>query len=54
MNESEFLYKFIIIGDQSVGKTSILSRFISNNFTDFYHETIGVDFLIKHVTFNDR
>ena len=50
----EFLYKFILIGEQSTGKTSILSRFHANKFNEVYHETIGVDFLIKHVSLNDK
>jgi GTPase SAR1 family protein len=26
-------YKFILLGDQSVGKTSVINRFIFDNFT---------------------
>lgn len=55
MFSSEFICKVILIGDPAVGKTSILSRFISNKFTDFYCETIGVDFLAKTIAFdNDK
>ena len=54
MLNSESFCKVILIGDPSVGKTSILSRFISNKFTDFYCETIGVDFLAKSVSFDDK
>jgi len=48
-----FLCKFILIGDQSVGKTSLLSKFTSGKFSDFYHETIGVEFATKIIAVSD-
>ena len=29
-------YKLVFVGDISVGKTSVMNRFISNNFTNDY------------------
>lgn len=43
----EYIFKFIIIGDTCVGKTSLIDRFISNKFTVGYDVTIGVDFSVK-------
>ena len=40
-------FKTILIGDASVGKTSILQRFIHNKFKIEYNCTIGVDYWVK-------
>ncbi|KAL4498544.1 hypothetical protein ABPG72_019662 [Tetrahymena utriculariae] len=45
-----FLIKTIIVGDASVGKSSILKRFTSNDFQDTYNATIGLEFESKDVT----
>ncbi|MHA2127493.1 MAG: GTP-binding protein [Promethearchaeota archaeon] len=43
----EFSYKVIIVGPGAVGKTSLLNRFVHNQFKLKYKLTIGVDFLTK-------
>ena len=40
-------YKLIVLGDQSVGKSCILNRFIYDTFTEDYQATIGLDFKTK-------
>lgn len=40
-----FQFKFIIIGDHEVGKTSIVRRFVENKFTHDYRATIGLNIL---------
>ncbi|MFX1573742.1 MAG: Rab family GTPase [Promethearchaeota archaeon] len=47
----EFTFKVIIVGPSAVGKTSLLNRFVHNEFTLKYKLTIGVDFLTKTVEF---
>ena len=47
----EFAYKVIIIGPGAVGKTSLLNRFVHNEFTLKYKLTIGVDFLTKKLEY---
>ena len=42
-------YKLVFIGDQSVGKTSIISRFMYDQFDNHYASTIGIDFVYKSV-----
>ena len=42
-------FKIILIGDVAVGKTSILSRFSDNNFTDTYRCNVGVEFKVKSI-----
>ena len=43
----DFSFKVIIIGPGAVGKTSLLNRFVHNEFSLKYKLTIGVDFLTK-------
>ena len=40
-------YKLIFLGDQSVGKSCILNRFMYDTFTEDYQATIGLDFQNK-------
>ena len=45
--------RLVFIGDQSVGKTSIISRFQFDTFDDHYQTTIGIDFVSKTVPVDD-
>ncbi|KAG8475038.1 hypothetical protein CXB51_031790 [Gossypium anomalum] len=47
-------YKLVFLGDQSVGKTSIISRFMYDKFDNNYQATIGIDFLSKTMYLEDR
>eukprot|EP00736_Rhodelphis_marinus_P013085 Rmarinus@m.13900 len=47
-------YKLVFIGDQSVGKTSIITRFMYDKFDASYNATIGIDFLSKTMYLEDR
>jgi Ras-related protein Rab-11A len=47
----EFSLKIIIVGPPAVGKTSLLNRFVHNEFEMKYTLTIGVDFLTKTVEY---
>ncbi len=42
--------KFLILGDGSVGKTTLLHRYVKREFIDTTTMTIGVEFLNKVVT----
>jgi len=42
-----FSFKVIIVGPAAVGKTSLLNRFVHNEFDLKYKLTLGVDFLTK-------
>ena len=48
------LYKIIIIGDSSVGKTSILHTYIKGSFSNQYKATIGADFYTKNFGYKYR
>jgi Ras-related protein Rab-1A len=41
----EYRFKFVILGDHEVGKTSINRRFVENKFTEDYRATIGLNVL---------
>ena len=45
-------YKIIFLGDQGVGKSSILNRFSQDKFENEYQATIGLDFHSKNATIN--
>ena len=42
-------YKLIFLGDQGVGKSCILNRFLNDTFIENYQATIGLDFQSKNV-----
>ncbi|KAK6486527.1 ras-related protein Rab-38-like [Huso huso] len=46
-NQKEHLYKILVIGDLGVGKTSIIKRYVHQNYSQNYRATIGVDFALK-------
>nr|XP_023019466.1 ras-related protein Rab6-like [Leptinotarsa decemlineata] len=47
-------YKLVFLGEQSVGKTSLITRFMYDSFDTSYQATIGIDFLSKTVYLKDR
>ena len=47
MDDIQYLFKIILIGDSSVGKTNLLTRFVKNEFNSNSKPTIGVDFFSK-------
>ncbi len=46
------MYKILVIGDSSVGKTSLIDRFTNNRFNDKYKPTIVCEFGLKVVEVN--
>ncbi|EKX54655.1 hypothetical protein GUITHDRAFT_100130 [Guillardia theta CCMP2712] len=42
-------YKIILLGDGTVGKTSIAMRFTNDEFGQQYKQTIGVDFMLRRL-----
>ncbi|CAM0871787.1 unnamed protein product [Alopecurus aequalis] len=47
-------YKLVFLGDQAVGKTAIITRFMYDKFDATYQATIGIDFLSKTMYLEDR
>ena len=47
--EYDFIFKIVIVGDSGVGKTNLLSRYISNTFSNDTKPTIGVELSNKTI-----
>jgi len=45
----DFLVKLVMVGESGVGKSSLLSRWVHDSFTEDFTTTIGVDFKLKNV-----
>ena len=50
---SNLSYKFLVLGDQMVGKTSVLERYINRTFKTNYLLTIGMDKRFKRLEVNN-
>ena len=53
-NMEIFEFKLILVGDPGVGKTSILTKFVTNEFQSVYSSTIGVEFKLKDIYINNN
>lgn len=50
---SRCMYKILILGNCSVGKSSILNRYVNNSFSEFQLSTIGLDVINKNLTLDN-
>ena len=48
-----FQFKFLILGESSVGKTSIIEKYVNNTFNENYLVTIGMDIRYKRIEINN-
>ena len=54
MSNYDYIFKYIIIGDPEVGKSSIIQRYINNEFNRNYSSTIGVEFHVPSIELNKK
>ncbi len=54
MTDYDFTFKIMMLGDASVGKTSLTIRYISGFFLEDLKLTIGVDFYSKTTNFKGK
>ena len=54
MNEYDYILKIILVGDTGVGKSCILTRYVSDQYSAEYISTIGVDFRIRTIEHRDK
>ena len=52
--ESNYVFKTLIIGNSCAGKTNILCRFSENIFHESFLPTIGVDFRIRNIEVDNK
>ena len=53
MEGREFVYKILLLGDATVGKTCFLMRYVDNTFQDSHMSTVGLDYKIKTLQMED-
>ena len=49
-NSSDSVYKVLLLGDSTVGKTCFLMRYTDNTFQEIHMSTIGLDYRLKSMT----
>ena len=52
--KKEVLYKILLLGDSSVGKTCFLMRYTDNTFQEIHMSTIGLDYKLKNVQLDEN
>ena len=45
----DYLFKMVLVGNSGVGKSNILSRLTTNDFSIDSKSTIGVEFASRHI-----
>ncbi|XP_065897391.1 uncharacterized protein [Dysidea avara] len=50
----DYLIKLMFVGNGMTGKSSLLLRYADDVFTQSYIATIGIDFKVKNIEFNEK
>ena len=53
MSNDEIILKILILGDMSVGKTTLLLKYIDNYTPELYISTLGIDYKTKNIVYNN-
>lgn len=54
LQNSELLFKVLVVGEASTGKTSFIKRYVHHFFSKAYRATIGVDFALKTLQYDEN
>ena len=49
----DYIFKIIMVGDSFVGKSNLMLQYINDKFSNDHEVTIGVEFGIKNIKFNN-
>ncbi|KAG6380776.1 hypothetical protein JVT61DRAFT_5160 [Boletus reticuloceps] len=50
----QFQFKLVLLGESAVGKSSLVLRFVKDQFDDYRESTIGAAFLTQTVTLDGQ
>ena len=50
----DYLFKILVLGDHSVGKTTLTLKYLTGSYEEDIKLTIGVDFHTKKITFQNK
>lgn len=50
----DHIFKLLLIGDTNIGKSSLLLRYTDNVFTNNFMSTIGIDFRVKVLNYDNK
>lgn len=53
IQKKNYVFKILVAGDGGVGKTTLLRRFVKRIFDESTIETVGVDFFLKEIEFDE-
>ncbi|XP_038865067.1 LOW QUALITY PROTEIN: ras-related protein Rab-32 [Salvelinus namaycush] len=51
---TECLFEVLVIGERGVGKTSFITRYVNMRFKEEYTASIGVDFALKTIEWDNK
>jgi small GTP-binding protein len=54
VKEKTMVFKVLVVGEPGVGKTSLVARYSTNKFSNNYKTTIGVDFAVKKIRWDEH
>ena len=50
MEEADYFYKILVVGNSGVGKTALLVRYTQGKVVSTFNPTVGIDFKEKILT----
>jgi Ras-related protein Rab-1A len=54
MEAYDYLFKILLIGNPSVGKSSVFTQYVDNSYSALTVSTMGIDFKIKTLKINNK